>query len=54
MKLYKFTSPILIGLPVCADGTAPAITATYDYMSVANMIGTQHYPRMGVGVIYET
>ena len=44
----------LIGLPVTADGMAPAITATYDWCSVANMLNTKHYPRMGVGVIYET
>lgn len=44
----------LIGLPVCTDGTAPTLTATYCQISVANMVGMQHYPRMGVGVIYET
>ena len=43
-----------VGLPTTADGNAPALTATYDFVSVANMLNTKHYPRMGVGVIYET
>lgn len=45
----------MIGLPVCADGTAPTITASYGgLVSVANMLGTQHFPKIGIGVIYET
>lgn len=35
-------------IPLTADGCAPALTATYEYASFANMISTAHYPRMGV------
>ena len=34
--------------PQTKDGCAPALTATYDYASIANMFDTSHYPRMGV------
>lgn len=37
-----------IPTPQTRDGCAPAITATYDYASVANMLDTRHFPRMGV------
>ena len=37
-----------IPIPLTTDGCAPAITATYEYASFANMISTAHYPRMGV------
>lgn len=37
-----------IPIPVTKDGCAPAITATYEYASFANMISTKHYPRMGI------
>ena len=42
------------GSPLTKDGCAPTLTATYEFGSVANMLNTKHYPRMGVGVIYET
>lgn len=54
LKLSKLPPNRLIGLPATTDGVAPTITATYDMCSVANMLNTKHYPRMGVGVIYET
>ena len=41
-------------LPTTADGIAPTITAVYEAFGVANMISVAHYPKMGVGVIYET
>lgn len=44
----------LVGLPTTADGVAPTITAVYEALGVANMISVAHYPKMGVGVIYET
>ena len=43
-----------IGLPTTVDGCDPTLTATYDYGSVANMLNTRHYPRLGVGVVFET
>lgn len=30
-----------VGLPTTADGNAPALTATYDFVSVANMLNTK-------------
>ncbi len=37
-----------IPIPQTKDGCAPAITATYEYASFANMVTTAHFPRMGV------
>lgn len=37
-----------IPTPQTKDGCAPALTATYEYVSFANMFDTGHYPRMGV------
>ena len=37
-----------IPTPLTGGGCAPAITATYEYASFANMFDTGHYPRMGV------
>lgn len=37
-----------IPIPQTKDGCAPAITATYEYASFANMISTAHYPRIGI------
>ena len=37
-----------IPTPQTKDNCAPAITATYEYASFANMMDTAHYPRMGV------
>ena len=56
MRRIKTVAPPVrqVGLPTTADGCVPAITATYEHCSVANMLNTKHYPRMGVGVIYET
>jgi hypothetical protein len=42
------------GLPTTANGVAPTITAVYDALGVSNMISVAHYPKMGVGVVYET
>lgn len=44
----------LIGLPVTADGIAPAITASYGMINADNMVSIKYFPKMGVGVIYET
>ena len=44
----------MIGLPVTADGCAPTITAVYEALGPANLISTGHYPKVGIGVIYET
>lgn len=43
-----------IGLPVTADGCAPTITAVYEALGPANIISCGHYPKMAVGVVYET
>ena len=43
-----------IGLPVTADGLAPTITAVYEALGPANLLSVGHYPKVGVGVIYET
>lgn len=43
-----------IGLPTTADGCAPTITAVYEVLGPANLISVAHYPKMGVGMIYET
>ena len=44
-----------IGLPTTKDGCAPTITASYGgIIGVANMLSTKHYPKCGIGVIYET
>lgn len=37
-----------IPTPQTKDGCAPAITATYEYASFANMVSTAHFPRCGV------
>lgn len=37
-----------IPIPQTKDKCAPAITATYEYASFANMVTTAHFPRMGV------
>lgn len=37
-----------IPTPQTKDGCAPAITATYEMASFANMFDTGHFPRMGV------
>ncbi len=34
--------------PQTKDGCSPAITATYELVSLANMFSTAHFPRMGV------
>ncbi len=34
--------------PKTKDGCCPAITATYEYVSFANIMTTAHYPRMAV------
>lgn len=44
----------IIGLPTTTDGVVPTITAVYETTGPANMISVGHYPKMGVGVIYET
>jgi hypothetical protein len=44
----------LIGLPVTADGMAPTISASYGMINADNMISVKYFPKMGVGVIYET
>lgn len=44
----------LIGLPVTAGGIAPAITASYGMINADNMVSVKYFPKMGVGVIYET
>lgn len=50
----KFTPPAtwkceyIIPTPQTKDGCAPALTATYEYASFANMFDTGHFPRMGV------
>lgn len=54
MKMNNSTPPTKwiceeqIPTPQTKDGCAPAITATYEYASFANMFYTWHYPRMGV------
>lgn len=53
MKLRNFPSR-QIGLPMTQDGCAPTITAVYGAVGVANLISVKHYPKVGVGVIYET
>jgi len=35
-------------IPQTKDECSPAITATYEYASFANMVTTAHFPRMGV------
>lgn len=42
-----------IGLPVTRDGCAPTLTAVYEMIGHANMISVAHYPKVGVGVVYE-
>ena len=55
LKTNKIPPPNrLIGLPTTTDGVAPTITAVYETTGPANMISVGHYPKMGVGVIYET
>lgn len=44
----------LIGLPTTKDGCAPTITAVYETIGPANMMNCGHFPKMGVGIIYET
>ena len=53
MRNNKFTPPQWIckkqiPTPQTKDGCAPALTATYEYASFANMFDTGHYPRCGV------
>lgn len=43
-----------IPMPTTTDCVAPTITAVYEAMGPANMLSVGHYPKMGVGVIYET
>lgn len=43
-----------IGLPLTADGVVPTITAVYETTGPANMISVMHYPKIGIGVIYDT
>ena len=43
-----------VGLPLTRDGVSPTITAVYEALGPANMISVAHYPKVGVGVIYET
>lgn len=55
MKQYKSSPPQrLVGLPVTKDGLAPTITAVYEVLGAANLISVAHYPKIGVGIIYET
>lgn len=44
----------LIVLPVTADGCCPTLTAVYEALGPANIISVGHFPKAGVGVIYET
>lgn len=37
-----------IPTPQTTDRCAPAITATYNNATIANMMDTGHFPRMGV------
>ena len=43
-----------IGLPLCGDGTVPTITAVYENIGPANIMSCAHFPKMAVGVLYET
>ena len=55
MKRVKSVPPVRqVGLPTTKDGVAPTITAVYEKTGPANMISRGHYPKMGIGVIYET
>lgn len=56
MRANRFTTTSrLICLPTTADGCCPTITASYGGpVGPANMISCKHYPKSGVGVIYET
>lgn len=55
MRQTKLASPSRqIGLPITSDGVAPTITAVYEKLGPANFISVTHYPKIGVGVIYET
>lgn len=58
MKLNKtvVTPPYArqVGFPTTKDGLVPTITAVYENIGPANMLSLGHYPKMGVGVIYET
>lgn len=56
MRMNKLPPPLLrqIGLPTTADGVAPTITAVYEMLGPANLMSVRHYPKLGVGVIYET
>ena len=57
MKRVKSVAPPpvrQVGLPTTKDGVAPTITAVYETPGPANMISCGHYPKMGIGVIYET
>lgn len=50
----RFTPTRLIGIPVTADGCAPALVAEQlGAVSVANLLSVGHFPKMGVAVIYE-
>ena len=54
MSINKFTPPRKwiceekLPTPKTKDGCCPAITATYEYASFANMVTVAHFPRMGV------
>lgn len=55
LKINKLHTPNRqIGLPTTKDGTAPTITAVYEMLGPANLISVGHYPKLGIGVIYET
>ena len=54
-KIPPYPTPIgLIGLPTTTDGVAPTISASYGMINADNMISMRYFPKMGVGVIYET
>lgn len=55
MRQNRFTPPIRrIGLPTTSDGLSPTITAVYETQWPANWISTAHFPKMSIGVVYET
>ncbi len=55
LKTNKIPPPNrLIGLPTTTDGVAPTISASYGMINADNMISVKYFPKMGVGVIYET
>lgn len=55
LKLSKLAPPHRqIGLPTTKEGLAPTITAVYEMIGAANLISVAHYPKIGIGEIYET